>query len=166
MSRAEYNINRRLERTGGHNRLNRVIDAERPYDSISMIFDGETPIQWACRVRIALQELCSWGGPRSTFHQYCLHATYTQGANFDKHNYSRGPNVDPFDLMKEHYDHECSRPHTDFGHARLIQRVWRRFQEKEPSNARLAWNSLPNDNTPDVPLLIDNMKNIIFRIIG
>ncbi|CAJ0831512.1 9978_t:CDS:2 [Entrophospora sp. SA101] len=90
MSRAEYNINRRLERTGGHNRLNRVIDAERPYDSISMIFDGETPIQWACRVRIALQELCSWGGPRSTFHQYCLHATYTQGANFDKHNYSRG----------------------------------------------------------------------------
>ncbi|CAJ0748575.1 3462_t:CDS:2, partial [Entrophospora sp. SA101] len=63
MSRAEYNINRRLERTGGHNRLNRVIDAERPYDSIR---------------------------PRSTFHQYCLHATYTQGANFDKHNYSRG----------------------------------------------------------------------------
>ncbi|CAJ0868181.1 18778_t:CDS:2 [Entrophospora sp. SA101] len=27
--------------------------------------------------------------------------------------------------------------------------AWRRFQEKEPSNAQLAWNSLPNDNTPD-----------------
>ncbi|CAJ0839263.1 1534_t:CDS:2 [Entrophospora sp. SA101] len=31
----------------------------------------------------------------------------------------------------------------------IIQRAWRRFQEKEPSNAQLAWNSLPNDNTPD-----------------
>ncbi|RHZ81699.1 hypothetical protein Glove_117g293 [Diversispora epigaea] len=35
MSRAEYDINKRLERTGGHNVLNRVINAERSYDSIS-----------------------------------------------------------------------------------------------------------------------------------
>ncbi|RHZ75665.1 hypothetical protein Glove_212g179 [Diversispora epigaea] len=33
--------------------------------------------------------------------------------------------------------------------AKIIQKFWRRFQEKEPSNVRLAWDSLPNDNTPD-----------------
>jgi hypothetical protein len=74
--------------------------------------------------------------------------------------------IKPEDLMQKHWDHECDKPKSRYGHARIIQRAWRRFQEKEPSNARLAWNSLPNDNTPDVPLLIDNMKNIIFRIIG
>jgi len=51
--------------------------------------------------------------------------------------------------MISHWDNECDKPKTDFGKARIIQRAWRRFQEKEPSNARLAWNSLPNDNTPD-----------------
>ncbi|CAJ0844173.1 6282_t:CDS:1 [Entrophospora sp. SA101] len=57
--------------------------------------------------------------------------------------------VESKDLMQYHWDHECDKPKTEFGHARIIQRVWRRFQEKEPSNARLARNSLPNDNTPD-----------------
>ncbi|CAG8653367.1 4532_t:CDS:1, partial [Paraglomus occultum] len=89
MSRAEHDINKRIARTGGHNVLNRIIDAERPYDSISMIFDDETPIQWACHVRMSLQELLGPGAPRSTYHQYCLHASYTQGANFDKYKYSR-----------------------------------------------------------------------------
>ncbi|RHZ65133.1 hypothetical protein Glove_319g193 [Diversispora epigaea] len=37
MSRAEYNINRKLKRTGGHNALNSVIDAERPYYCINKI---------------------------------------------------------------------------------------------------------------------------------
>jgi hypothetical protein len=171
MTRAEYNINRRLERTGGHNVLNRVIDAERPYDSISMIFEGKTPTQWACRVRIALQDLIGSGGTRSTYHELCLHASYIQGANFDKYNYSRGkpyengtaicfrcmklmhinvnlgPKASQFDLMKDHYDYECSRPQsvydssrprTEFGCARVIQRLWRNFREREPSDARLA----------------------------
>ncbi|RHZ84512.1 hypothetical protein Glove_80g7 [Diversispora epigaea] len=182
MSRAHHNINRRLEITGGHNVLNRVIEAERPYDSISMIFEGETPIQWACRVRIALRDLIGPGGPRSTYHELCLHASHVQGANFDKYNYSRGkpyedgtaicfrcmklmhinvnlgPKASQFDLMKDHYDYECSRPQsvydssrprTEFGCARVIQRLWRNFREREPSDARHAWNSLSNDNTPD-----------------
>ncbi|RHZ88055.1 hypothetical protein Glove_26g317 [Diversispora epigaea] len=31
----------------------------------------------------------------------------------------------------------------------MLVTAWRRFREKEPSNARLAWNSLPNDGTSD-----------------
>ncbi|CAG8670439.1 1195_t:CDS:1, partial [Paraglomus brasilianum] len=46
--------------------------------------------------------------------------------------------IEPADLMKYHWDNECDKPKTDFGKARIIQRAWRRFQEKEPSNARLA----------------------------
>ncbi|RHZ54905.1 hypothetical protein Glove_421g107 [Diversispora epigaea] len=182
MSRAHHNINRRLEITGEHNVLNRVIDTERPYDSISMIFEGESPIQWACRVRIALQYLISPGGTKSLYYDLCLHASYIQGANFDKYNYSRGrpyedgtaicfrcikfmhinvnlgPNASQFDLMKDHYNYECSRsqfvydssrPRTEFGYARVIQRLWRNFRERQPSDAQLAWNSLSNDNTPD-----------------
>ena len=42
--------------------------------------------------------------------------------------------------MKEHWDHKYNSPKTDFGKVRIIQRAWRRFQEKELSNVRLAWN--------------------------
>ncbi|RHZ65135.1 hypothetical protein Glove_319g195 [Diversispora epigaea] len=109
-------------------------------------------------------------------------SSYIQGANFDKYNYNRGrlyengtaicfrcmklmyvnvnlgPDVDPFDLMKDHYDYECSRPQsiygylrsrTEFGCARVIQKLWRNFRKREPSDAQLAWNSLLNDNTLD-----------------
>ncbi|CAG8837525.1 12237_t:CDS:1, partial [Gigaspora margarita] len=89
MSKPEHNINERIARTRGHNILDRVIDTENPYDCISIILEDETPIQWACHVRITLQELLGPGGPRSTYHQYCLHASHAQGTNFDKYNYSR-----------------------------------------------------------------------------
>ncbi|RIB01733.1 hypothetical protein C2G38_2229856 [Gigaspora rosea] len=55
----------------------------------------------------------------------------------------------PSDLMTSHWDNDCDKPKTDFKKARIIQRAFRQFQEKELSNARLARNSLPNDNTPD-----------------
>ncbi|RHZ47954.1 hypothetical protein Glove_564g73 [Diversispora epigaea] len=73
-------------------------------------------------------------------------------------NVNLGPKASQFDLMKDHYDYECSRPQIDYGYsrprtefgcARVIQRLWRNFREREPSDARLAWNSLSNDNTPD-----------------
>ncbi|RHZ69850.1 hypothetical protein Glove_277g12 [Diversispora epigaea] len=53
------------------------------------------------------------------------------------------------DLMISHWNTECNKPKTDFGHARVIQRAYKRFKERIPSNARLAWLSLPNDNIPD-----------------
>ncbi|CAG8633659.1 14182_t:CDS:2 [Cetraspora pellucida] len=69
MLRAEHDINERIARTSRHNVLNRVINAKRPYDFISMIFEGEMPIQWGCHVRITLQELIGSEGSRSTFYQ-------------------------------------------------------------------------------------------------
>ncbi|CAG8819708.1 31151_t:CDS:2, partial [Gigaspora margarita] len=49
--------------------------------------------------------------------------------------------------MQEHWDRDCFRPKTDFGYARIIQKFWKSFKEKELSNARLAWNNLANDGT-------------------
>ncbi|RHZ63523.1 hypothetical protein Glove_329g26 [Diversispora epigaea] len=73
----------------------------------------------------------------------------------------------PSDLMISHWDNECDKPKTDFGKARIIQSAWRRFREKEPSNTRLAWNSLPNDNTPDdkklLGLIPRKLKNPVTR---
>ncbi|CAG8816560.1 26520_t:CDS:1, partial [Dentiscutata erythropus] len=50
---------------------------------------------------------------------------------------------------------ECSKSKTKNGSARIIQSVWRRFKEREPSNARLVWLSLPNDNIPDDKKFLD-----------
>ncbi|CAG8813586.1 12071_t:CDS:2 [Gigaspora margarita] len=115
MSRPEHNINEKIARTRGHNIFDRVIDTENSYNCISIILEDKTPIQWACRIRITLQELLGPGGPHSTYHQYCLHASHAQDTNFDKYNYSRGSKASQFDLMKDHYDHECSNSQTDFG---------------------------------------------------
>ncbi|RHZ81508.1 hypothetical protein Glove_120g82 [Diversispora epigaea] len=89
----------------------------------------------AVRVRIALRELLGPEGTCSTYHQYCLHALHVQGVNFDKYNYSRGPDVQQFDLMKDHYNHECSRPLIDSGHLRIIQQALKDFRERKLSNA-------------------------------
>ncbi|RHZ61677.1 hypothetical protein Glove_346g89 [Diversispora epigaea] len=41
------------------------------------------------------------------------------------------------------------KPKSQDGYARIIQNAWRRFRERVPSNAKLAWNSLPNDGTSE-----------------
>jgi len=51
--------------------------------------------------------------------------------------------------MQEHWDYGCDKARTRDGSARIIQQAYRRFQERVPSNARLAWNSLANDGTPN-----------------
>ena len=63
--------------------------------------------------------------------------------------YRYNERVEPKDLMQEHWNYSCSKAKTRDGSARIIQLAYRRFREKEPSNARLAWNSLPNDGTSD-----------------
>ncbi|CAG8723868.1 7873_t:CDS:2 [Cetraspora pellucida] len=92
---------------------------------------------------------------KSVYHIHALFLAFSKG-KFVDHNYYR-PRIyktrryveilEPKDLMQEHWDHDCNKPKTRDSSARIIQNVWRRFQEREPSNARLAWNSLANDNT-------------------
>ena len=43
--------------------------------------------------------------------------------------------IEPDDLMQKHWDHKCDKPKSRDGYARIIQRAFGRFQEKEPSNA-------------------------------
>jgi len=165
------------------NKLNQIFDNERLFDTLSTIKQNETPVQWAIRVRIPLQNLLN-ARKFSVYHRRCLFASFGKG-KFVNFNYYR-PRIHkshmaicfgcwklikiddvqpkklfhftrkryieiikPDDLMQKHWDHECDKPKSRDGYARIIQRAFRRFQEKEPSNARLAWNSLPNDNTPD-----------------
>ncbi|RIB08536.1 hypothetical protein C2G38_2211451 [Gigaspora rosea] len=46
-------------------------------------------------------------------------------------------------------DEKPKKLKTGDGSAIIIQNAWRRFKERDLSNARLAWLSLPNDNTLD-----------------
>ncbi|CAG8689627.1 7434_t:CDS:2 [Cetraspora pellucida] len=146
------------------------------YDTLSVIRPNETPQQWAIRVRVPLQELVSekkW----SVYHVCCLYASFGKGKLVD-YDYYRPKihktrmaiclncwqliqvndvkpkkiyafaiyryieTVEPADLMKQHWDYS-------YGSARIIQNAWRRFKERDPSNAWLAWLSLPNDNIPE-----------------
>ncbi|CAG8505800.1 12446_t:CDS:2 [Cetraspora pellucida] len=149
MSRAEYDINERIARTDRHNVLNRVIDAERPYDFISMIFEGEMPIHR--------------NKPYKDSTAICFHCMKLMHVNVNL-----GSKASQFDLIKDHYNYECSRPQTgyrcsrprtEFRCARVIQRLWKNFRERKLSNAQLAWNSLPNNGNLDDEKLLGLMRH-------
>ncbi|CAJ0828381.1 8356_t:CDS:1 [Entrophospora sp. SA101] len=53
------------------------------------------------------------------------------------------------DLMLDHWDHECAKPKTDFGCARIIQRAWRNFKKRPESLAAKVWNAVKGDIIPD-----------------
>ncbi|RHZ45688.1 hypothetical protein Glove_661g57 [Diversispora epigaea] len=152
-----------------------LFDNERLFDTLSTIKQNKTPVQWGIRVRVPLQNLLN-AGKFSVYHRYALFESFGQGKliNFD---YRRPrihkshmaicfgcwklikiDDVHPkksFHFTRQRYvdrlvpNNECDKPKTDFGRARVIQRAYKRFKERVPSNARLAWNSLPNDGTPD-----------------
>ena len=169
------------------NKLNQIFDNERLFDTLSTIKQNETPVQWAIRVRIPLQNLLS-AGKFSVYHRYCLFMSYGKGkfVNFNYYrprihkshmaicfdcwklikiddvnpkklfHFTRQRYVDclePKDLMQEHWDHECNKPKTDFGKARIIQRAWKNYKQRPKSLASRAWNALRNDNTPDEKFL-------------
>src|SRR6185369_872453 len=50
--------------------------------------------------------------------------------------------IEPADLMKYHWDHECNNPKSQDGYAQIIQTAYCRFKERVPSNACLAWLSI------------------------
>ena len=87
-----------------------------------------------------------------------------------KFHYARSRYVEiikPEDLMQKHWDQECNKPKSQDGYARIIQNAWRRFRERVPSNAKLAWNSLPNDGTSEdkkfLGIIPRKIKNPISR---
>ncbi|RIB28846.1 hypothetical protein C2G38_2156800 [Gigaspora rosea] len=102
------------------NKLNQIFDNERLFDTLSTIKQNETLVQWAIRVRISLQDL-----PR--IHK--SHMAICFGC---------------WKLIK--IDDVQPKKSFHFTRRRYVDRL---VPKKEPSNARLAWNSLPNNNTPD-----------------
>ena len=55
--------------------------------------------------------------------------------------------LEPKDLMQEHWDHECNKPKTDFGKARIIQIAYRNYKNRPESLATQAWNAMRDDGT-------------------
>ncbi|RHZ79484.1 hypothetical protein Glove_144g56 [Diversispora epigaea] len=134
-------------------RYDELFDNERLFDNLSTIKHNETPVQWGIRVRIPLQNLLN-AGKFSVYHRYCLFMSFGQGkfVNFDYrrlriHKSHMAICFDCWKLVK--IDDVTPKKSFHFTRERIIQRAYRRFQERVPSNARLAWLSLPNDNTTD-----------------
>ena len=163
------------------NKLNQIFDNERLFDTLSTIKQNETPVQWAIRVRIPLQDLLN-SGKFSIYHRYCLFISYGKGkfVNFNYYrprihkshmaicfdcwklikidnvnpkksfHFTRQRYIDylePKDLMQEHWDHECNKPNTDFGKARIIQIAYRNYKNRPESLATQAWNAMRDDGT-------------------
>ncbi|CAG8721523.1 7177_t:CDS:2 [Cetraspora pellucida] len=98
-----------------------LFETERRYDTLLVIKPYKTPVQWAIRVRVPLQELIS-ERKRSVYHVHALFLAFSKGRYVKI--------LEPKDLMQEHWDHDCNKPKTRDGSAKIIQNVWRRFQEK------------------------------------
>ncbi len=52
------------------------------------------------------------------------------------------------DLMKYHWDNECSKAKTPDGSARIIQRAYRNYKKRPETFAKRVWEVVRNDNTP------------------
>ena len=52
------------------------------------------------------------------------------------------------DLMKYHWDNECSKAKTENGCAKLIQRAYRNYRKRPVSLAKQIWEAVRNNNTP------------------
>ncbi|CAG8637840.1 30061_t:CDS:2, partial [Gigaspora margarita] len=116
---AEYDINKRVAKTGRHNILNKNINAKNPYDCISIILKDEIPIY---RDRLYEDSTAICFG--------CIKLMHI--------NVNLASKASQFDLMKDYYNYKRSNPQTNFERARLIQRFWKIFREKELLNAYLV----------------------------
>nr|CAG8470043.1 780_t:CDS:2 [Entrophospora candida] len=101
-------------------RLEKLFEIERSYDNLSIV--NSVGILFS--------------GLYSTYHRYCLFASYPGSRLI----------VEPKDLMQNHGDHECSRPKTDFKHIRIIQQTWRNYEQRPESVATKIWNDLKADD--------------------
>nr|CAG8595270.1 12373_t:CDS:2 [Entrophospora candida] len=101
-------------------RYDELFDNERLFDTLSIIKQNETPVQWAIRVRVPLQNLLN-AGKFSIYHQLCLFASFGKVIGIK----------------------------TDFGKARIIQRAWRNYKNRPESLATQVWNALKTDDYPN-----------------
>ena len=160
-------------------RYDELFNNERLFDILSIIKQNETPVQWAIRVRVPLQNLLN-AGKFSVYHRLCLFASFGKGkfVNFNYYrprihksrmaicfdcwklikidnvnpkktfHFTRQRYIDylePKDLMQEHWDHECNKPNTDFGKARIIQIAYQNYKNRPESLATQAWNAMRDD---------------------
>ncbi|UZO09461.1 uncharacterized protein OCT59_029684 [Rhizophagus irregularis] len=51
------------------------------------------------------------------------------------------------DLMKYHWDNECSKAKTPDGSAQIIQRAYRNYKKQPETFAKRVWEAVRNDNT-------------------
>ncbi|PKY23948.1 hypothetical protein RhiirB3_438334 [Rhizophagus irregularis] len=51
------------------------------------------------------------------------------------------------DLMKYHWNNECSKAKTPDGSARLIQKAYRNYRKRPVLLAKQVWEAVRNDNT-------------------
>ena len=66
-----------------------------------------------------------------------------------------GYEVKPEDLMKHHWDNECSKAKTQDGSAHLIQRAYQNYKKQPETFAKWVWKAVRNDNTPKEKKFLD-----------
>ncbi len=59
-----------------------------------------------------------------------------------------GYEIKSSDLMKYHWDNECSKAKTENGSARLIQNAYRNYKKRPETLAKRVWEAVRRDNTP------------------
>ncbi|PKY54885.1 hypothetical protein RhiirA4_473941 [Rhizophagus irregularis] len=111
--------------------INKIIEVEKEYDTLSVIKPGQSLIAWAVKAQIRLQELLS-NQRFSIYHRYYLFAGFgnePKKTYFDRwHRY--GYEVKSEDLMQNHWDHSCSKARTRNGSARLIQNAYQNYKKR------------------------------------
>lgn len=91
--------------------IEKFLDNEKFYDSLSIMRKGESPVQWGLRVKNTLQDLLS-RNENSIYHTFCLFAGYGE-VEFDK-SY-----------------HEYYRPKIHKNNMAICFRCWKPFQVNE-----------------------------------
>ncbi|RHZ86989.1 hypothetical protein Glove_41g127 [Diversispora epigaea] len=116
-------------------RYNELFENEKLYNNLSIIEQGITPVQWAMRVRVFLQNLLNaekFMQPKKKFH-------FTRFVDY----------LEPSDLMVNYWNRKCNKPKFQDGYVQIIQTAWRDYKQRPESLATQAWNSLKTYNYPN-----------------
>ncbi|GBC04946.1 hypothetical protein RclHR1_05970003 [Rhizophagus clarus] len=122
-------------------KFEKMIEVEKIYDNLSIISLYETPQQWAIRRELVI------GYHRPNIHNSKMAICFdcwklakipdvkpkkTYFTGWRRYGYE----IKPEDLMKYHWDNECSKAKTEDGSAQLIQRAYRNYRKRPISLAK------------------------------